>query len=286
MEPSLSSLTSSDSQHTYNVEITRRNPACFLFLIDQSSSMAQPFGTRSEVSPTLTKAAGVAQALNDLLRNLIITSSKSDGIRNYFEVGIIGYGKTVGFAWQGALAGSELVPIRDVAHHFIGVNDGVDGEPRHPVWVAPTAEGSTLMCDGIRLTHSVLESWVFRNRNSFPPVVVHITDGEATDGDPGPLLAALRELGTAHGRVILFNVHLSSNRGAAATSFPDSAAGLPDPFARMLFEQSSLLTPFMRTVAWDQKLFLTEQARAFVLNADPSLMVLALEIGTRPGKLW
>ena len=42
----------------------------------------------------------------------------------------------------------------------------------------------------------------------------------------------------------------------------------------------------MRTVAWENGLPLTDAAKAFVLNADPTLLVLALEIGTRPGKLW
>jgi hypothetical protein len=132
----------------------------------------------------------------------------------------------------------------------------------------------------------VLANWCFRNINSFPPVIVHITDGEATDGDPGPALAAIQALRTSHGSAILFNVHLSSNRGATPTSFPDEVSRLPDSFARLLFQNSSRLTPFMRTVAWENDMFLSEEARAFVLNADPSLMVLALEIGTRPGKLW
>ncbi len=54
----------------------------------------------------------------------------------------------------------------------------------------------------------------------------------------------------------------------------------------MLFERASLLTPFMRNVAWENGLYLSEQSRAFVLNADPTLLVLALEIGTRPGNVW
>jgi hypothetical protein len=54
----------------------------------------------------------------------------------------------------------------------------------------------------------------------------------------------------------------------------------------MLFHHSSLLTPHMRTVAWDHSLMVSEEARAFVLNADPTLMVLALEIGTRAGSTW
>src|SRR5437868_4812684 len=72
----------------YSAEISRTNPACFLFLIDQSRSMAQPFAGQAGKS----KAEGVADAVNRLLQNLILKCAKSDGIRDYFYVGVLGYG--------------------------------------------------------------------------------------------------------------------------------------------------------------------------------------------------
>jgi hypothetical protein len=277
-----------------NSGISRNNPSCFLFLIDQSSSMGLKFGDREE---GLTKAEGVALALNNLLRNLIITCSKSDGIRNYFDVAVIGYGERVGSAWGGPLYGRELVPIRDVSNYFARTVEKVVRVPdvngnlveqthRVPVWIEPQATGSTLMCQALKLSHDILQAWVMRNQTAHPPVMVHITDGEATDGNPAPLLEAIMDMRTANGPVTLFNVHLSSSRSSAPTSFPDNADGLPDAYSRMLFHHSSLLTPHMRTVAWDNGLMLSEEARAFVLNADPTLMVLALEIGTRAGSTW
>lgn len=275
-----------------NTEITRTNPSAFLFLIDQSSSMAEPFGEKDQYGDAPTKAEAVAQALNNLLRSLILTCSKSEGIRDYFEVSVIGYGARVGPAWGGALAGREIASISEVAQGFtrlvtrpVGAGGGSE-VIRTPVWVEPVAEGSTLMCTALEQAYQILSFWLARNPVSFPPVIVHITDGEATDGDPNPYLAALGTLGSQNGRVTLFNVHLSSRRNAVPVSFPDTDEGLPDDFARMLFRHASLLTPHMRSVAWENGMPLTERARAFVLNADPSLLVLALEIGTRPGKLW
>lgn len=284
-------------------DITRNNPSCFLFLVDQSSSMAEPFG-EDRTNPQ-TKAEGVALALNNLIRNLIITCSKSDGIRNYFDICVIGYGQTVQPLWGGALAGQDMVSIREVANNYIGMTEKVDmvddgfgfGQqvPRTtktPIWVTPTAKGSTLMCTALRYSYDILSNWLLRSATAFPPVIVHITDGEATDGDPTPYLAALAGLGNHNGRVTLFNVHLSSRRQAEPLRFPDSAdvlpkvAGRTDPYAKMLWESSSYLTPYMRNVAWENGLMLTDRSRAFVLNADPSLLVLALEIGTRPGAMW
>jgi hypothetical protein len=274
--------------------ISRNSPTCYLFVVDQSSSMAQQFGDRSE---NQTKAEGVALALNNLLRNLIITCSKSDGVRNYFHIGVIGYGERVGPAWGGALLGQELAPVGDVARYYTRVSERTHVAPdpwgnpveqttRTPVWVEPAAKGSTPMCTALALTHRIAQKWMLTNQSGVPPVVVHITDGEATDGDPAPYLASLSGLHNAVGPLTLFNVHLSSNRGAVPIQYPDSAEKLPDAFSRLLFDTASPLTPFMRTIAWDNGLLVSERSRAFVLNADPTLMALALEIGTRPGGMW
>ena len=295
-------MSSYNATAIYNSsDITRNNPSCFLFIVDQSSSMADAFGENRDNKQT--KADGVALALNNLLRNLVITCSKGDGVRNYFDVCVLGYGQTVQPAWRGALAGREIVSIRDVANNYARMSEKiepmedatgqmVETKTRQPVWIEPTAGGSTLMCAALAYGRQILSEWLARAQTAFPPVVVHITDGEATDGDPAPHLRRLMELGNHNGNVTLFNVHLSSRRAAVPLSFPDSAKDLPlvdgrtDPYAKLLWEHSSYLTPYMRTVAWESGLLLTEQARAFVLNADPSLLVLSLEIGTRPGAMW
>lgn len=47
----------------YTAEINRTNPTCFVFLVDQSSSMLEPFGGQADKQ----KADGVADAINRLL---------------------------------------------------------------------------------------------------------------------------------------------------------------------------------------------------------------------------
>ena len=72
----------------YTAELSRSNPTALIFLIDQSSSMAEPFGAQ----PEKPKAEGVADGINRLLQNLVLKCAKGDGIRDYFHVGVIGYG--------------------------------------------------------------------------------------------------------------------------------------------------------------------------------------------------
>src|SRR5215467_15914526 len=96
----------------YIAEISRVHPSCFLFLIDRSGSMSDPFSGGAEGK---SKAEGVADAINRLLQNLVIKCAKSEGVRDYFHVGIIGYGEQVGPAFVGALSGRELAPISEIA---------------------------------------------------------------------------------------------------------------------------------------------------------------------------
>ncbi len=89
----------------YSAEISRVNPTCLLFLVDQSGSMSDQFGN-SESS--LSKADQVATIVNRFLQNLVVRCAKSEGIRDYFEVGVIGYGNSVGFAFRGTLDGAGV----------------------------------------------------------------------------------------------------------------------------------------------------------------------------------
>ena len=98
---------------SYQAEISRSNPSCFLFLIDQSGSMRDSFGADSGKR----KADGVADAINRLLQNLVIKCAKTEGVRDYYNVGVIGYGHRPGPAFAGALAGASSRPCGSASAH-------------------------------------------------------------------------------------------------------------------------------------------------------------------------
>ena len=72
----------------YTADISRTNPACFLFLIDQSLSMSNPLAGQSEQ----LKMNAAADAVNRAIDNLAQRCSLGMDIRDYFDVGILGYG--------------------------------------------------------------------------------------------------------------------------------------------------------------------------------------------------
>ena len=274
----------------YNAEISRGKPSCFLFVIDQSGSMQDAVAGKS-------KAQGVADAINRLLQNLVIKCAKSEGVRDYYDVGVIGYGAKIGAAFSGELTGRDLVPISGIANaparieqRNKKVDDGagglIDQSIKFPIWFDPTANGGTPMCAALGRAHDILSTWITLNRDSFPPVVIHITDGESTDGNPTEAMTRLKSLSTSDGAVLLFNLHLSNNPNANTILFADSPSSLPDEYARVLWEGSSPLTPFMRSVAQQEHgLDLSDGAKGFVLNGDMVAIIQALDIGTRPSNL-
>jgi hypothetical protein len=133
----------------YSAEISRDNPTCILFVIDQSASMDEKM-TRGK-----SKAEFVADALNKTISTLIINCTKSDGVRNYFDIGVVGYGGSgVGPGLGGALAGGIVHPITALERSPLRIedrtrldDDGAGGvlerKIKFPVWFDPTSSGGT-----------------------------------------------------------------------------------------------------------------------------------------------
>ncbi|MDQ3757927.1 MAG: VWA domain-containing protein [Actinomycetota bacterium] len=275
----------------YSAEISRANPACFLFLIDQSESMKHPIGGGDV---PMQKAEAVADAVNRLLSELSIKCAKEDGVRDYFHVGVLGYGASVRPIFDGRLAGRDLVPLSEVAAQPARIEErerpvsGRGGRAttatrqavKVPTWFSPVAYGDTPMCGAFDKARSILASWLADHPGAFPPIVLNITDGESTDGDPSGAAEALRNLTSTDGHVLLFNLHLSSDHSDPVV-FSAVEQHLPDDYARRLFRMSSPLPEDMRNAARRHDLSLPEGARGFAFNADISSVVRFLDVGTQ-----
>lgn len=274
----------------YSAEISRNNPACILILIDQSGSMEEPFSGSQR-----RKADGVADVTNRLLQNLVVRCAREEGIRDYFHLGVLGYGVEVGPAFRGPLAGRSLVPISEIGHAPARLEertrereDGMGGlvreKVRFPIWFESVANGATPMCQALGRAAGLVGDWVRRYPEGFPPIVVNISDGQPTDGDPTAIASELRGMRTTDGEVLLLNVHLSAHQ-STPIQFPSSDAGLPDAHSRLLYKLSSPLTPGMLSAAQEEGLQAAPGARGFVFNADIISLIKFLNIGTRPSNL-
>lgn len=277
----------------YTQEISRQNKACFLFLLDQSFSMEEPLGNSSN-----RKCDELVAAINGWLQNMAIRASGDEGIKDWMDVGVFGYRTDQGAnpiiesALLGPLAGRTLVSITEIGSYPARIDtrtqyipDEETGEMiqvpcEAPVWVDPRAEGGTPMCHMLYHAHELLSAWIVEHPHSFPPIVVHISDGESQDGDPIPYAEAVKALATEDGNVLLLNCHLSMT-AADPFMFPASDQGLPDALARVLFYMSSVLPePFLRH-AMLEGFPLQPGARGMAFNADMVCLIQFLNMGTQ-----
>jgi len=220
--------------------------------------MNDPFGG----DPRFRKCEVAADSTNKLLNTLIgdcarFTEGPDMEIRHYFDVGVIGYGgpNGVGPAFtHPQLKGRELIPIPEIAENSDfeerqwKFHDGTEETIQYPVWIKAVAEKDTPMCEALQKTKQILNDWILKHRESFPPIVINITDGEVTDGTIQEMINsgnAIKALSTNDGNVLLFNVHISSS-STQVVLFPKSAREIPsDEYSQALFEISSPLTDFM-----------------------------------------
>jgi hypothetical protein len=271
----------------YSAEISRDNPTCLLFVIDQSGSMDEKMVTSK------SKADFVADVLNKTIYTVITNCTRADGVRNYFDIGVIGYGGNgIGAGLGGALSGSIIHPITDLEKSPLRVedrtrldDDGAGGvlerRIKFPVWFDATSSGGTPMCAALTKAAESIAAWCDAHPNCYPPTILHVTDGASTDGDPETIASALRQLSTTDGECLVFNVHVSTQQGETI-QFPNSDSGLADTYAKLLFRMSSVLPTHVAKLATDKGYRLAENARGFMFNADPKDIANFFDIGTRP----
>lgn len=275
----------------YQAAIQRSDPTALLFLVDQSRSMEDRMAGSER-----TKAQFVADVLNRTLANLIVRCRKSDGVRDYFNVGVLGYGgDSVTNGFHGVLSQTTLQPISVVEANPLRieerkrkVDDGAGGLveqlTKFPVWFEPKADGGTPMRAAIMAAAEALAGWCDAHPRSYPPTVLHVTDGDSTDGDPEELADTLRQFQTEDGNVLLLNLHVSSQAGQPV-QFPASENALADQYAKLLFRMSSQLPEHLVRVAQEKSIAASFESRGFMFNAEAEQIVNFFDIGTRPSQL-
>lgn len=278
----------------YTQSITRTRRTAFILAIDGSGSMAETIRFRGR---TTTKAEAVAAIANDLLFELIERARRDDGVRDYYDIALIGYGgddRVESLLPDGAetLTVTELAarrPVLRTRSEELRLPDGRIAlrETTFPQWVAPHAAGQTPMCEALRRCRDLADAWCARAENaaSFPPVVFNITDGEATDCDDEELRAVaaqIRSLGTADGNVLLINIHLAADDEGHTLFFPgaDERPG-PNRYAQLLYDCSSQMpAPFDEAIRREKGPGALPPFRGMSFNASATQLLTMLNIGS------
>ena len=147
------------TRRPYSMEISLSRKGLFVFLVDQAYSMQDPLGTTSEL-----KMDVAAQMINSWLQNMSIRASGSAGVKDWFDVAVIGYRTDlqaepiVESAFGGEFAGNDLVSIAQIAEHPVRISTGkreihdeetgetIETDINSPVWIEAVCEGGRPMC--------------------------------------------------------------------------------------------------------------------------------------------
>lgn len=279
----------------YTAIIRRTTPTAFLLLIDQSGSMGETI-VFDQIS--CTKAEAVARVVNKTLSELINRCVKGHDVYHYYDIALIGYGaaEKARLLWDGELAGKTFVSPNELAQHPKGYTDTavektirgrlVQSVEKRPYWLEPVAAGRTPMKSAFETAETLLHQWLVNHRglDCYPPTILNITDGAATDATENELLQTanrLRQLHTADGHVLVLNVHLSGAAGTP-TLFPRHTNDLPNNnYARLLYDLSSEMPArYHADIASLRREDMSQQYVGMSFNADVEALVKFMDIGT------
>lgn len=264
----------------YQATINSRNRTAFVILLDRSGSMAEKITFNGQF---VSKAEALAEVANRLIFELLCRARRSNGVRNYFDIALIGY------------AGDQLSPVIGQSKSFIPITEFEKlAQPDFaapnfalPRWITPAAEGSTPMFEALLEATEMVEEWCARpeNAQSYPPTIFNITDGEASDGDHADITEIcdrLRSCSTADGNALLINIHLATSADQRSILFPASMQELGENYyARLLYEcASEMPANYAPAIASLRGESVAARYRGMSFNASIGEVIAMMNIGS------
>jgi hypothetical protein len=236
----------------YSQEITRQHRTAFILALDRSGSMQESVRFGKKV---MSKAEAVSIIANALITELIDRCRRTDSLRNYYDVAVVGYSNDnieMLLGRDGMLSIDDLSrisPRRRTLSDEEQLSEQNSAIFQHSLdeWFTPHAEGNTPMYEAMLRVRDLAKEWCEKseNRQSFPPVVINITDGEASDCDDNELrdiCEQIKRIATDDGNVLLINIHISTDSTLPAIIFPmaEELTGA-GRYSRLLAECSSVM---------------------------------------------
>lgn len=257
----------------YSKLIGTSSPGLIMILLDQSGSMSDD-----------NKAQDASKAVNRVIYEIMLASRAGEVIKPRCYVGVIGYGASVYPIVGGTITEVAAKPSRTEQVEK-KVDDGAGGlvavKMEMPVWVEPRAENGTPMAEAFEMAYPLIEKWVRDNPNSFPPIIMNVTDGEPNSPDQTKAAASkVMSLSTSDGKALVFNAHITGTKTSAEIQLPSSASGMGNQYAKFLFDISSKIPPRLLQAAQEAGLTTQPNARGLVFNASTETLIKLLTFGS------
>lgn len=282
------------SKTPYTAQITRNNPTAFIFLVDHSVSMKKITSLYGE---EMMMSEAVARIINRQINELVLRCIKSNEVRNYYDIAVVGYGERSYSGWQGNLAGRDFVSPLELRNNpfktvktlkEIRTRKGlVTREVEESQWVEPHNDGHwTHLHKAFDHARRLLDNWMkqHQNQDCYPPTIINISDGEFNGAEKEYVLQKANELKsmfTNDGNVILFNIHISADKGLSISFPTEKEELLNNTYGKSLFEMSSLLPlRYNKDIARVRDNNSDVRHSAMAVNADMTTLIQLMDIGT------
>lgn len=282
----------------YTKKMGADSPGLIVFVLDQSGSMSVDW-PGSQLPQPVSKAEAVADILNGAIREIGARSVKGNDISPRCDMALIGYeGSNVRSQWGGALSGKDIVSIRDIVLNPLGEDDKkdeipdgrgglVEVEKKIKYWLEPKSGGGTPMGRAMAEARKMVEQWLSdpSHQRSFPPIVIHVTDGMPNDEkDAVQEAEIIRQLHTDDGNVLLISIHLPEGV-TYPMAFPVSLTDLPpnDKPASLLFAMSSIIPDEMLESAQGSQLPVKAGCKLMITNGNALIVTKLIQWGSTRG---
>lgn len=282
------------SKDAYTAQITRATPTAFLFLIDQSCSMSRTTTYNGERMPM---SEAVARIVNHQINELVLRCIKTNEVRHYYDIAVIGYGSDAYSGWQGELEGRDFVSPQELKEHpfktittrkEVRTRRGtVTKEVESVQWIDANDNGSwTHMHKAFGKAKELLEKWMeqHHDKDCYPPTIINITDGQfngTTKENMLQLSNELKSMFTNDGNVLLFNIHIVPNDQESVVFPVDKSEVESGSYGQTLYEMSSLLpTRYNEPISDIRGDEGNKRHVAMAVNADMSTLIQLMDIGT------
>ena len=271
-----------------------------IILIDQSSSMSELFFSADGEDYSV---AHTAKHITDkCLFEIMRTCVSGNEIRPYVDLAIIGYGTSIRSATPKIPMEQLPFSVTELQNSYIAKNEiddsniGDFSKPRYE-WIEEISNGSTSMLAALEKAKEITKKWIVNHPNSFPPMILNITDGMATDdlvlldryqrgtlGDISTLdlvttVKEIQKLTTTDGNVLLCNAHVSPDEMSQIT-YPTNTQNIENPLAELMFEMSSVIPSTLLETGKEMGLPIQSGSRLFLYNAEVTSLLNFLRFGT------
>ena len=283
------------SKVAYTAQITRSTPTAFIFLVDHSVSMNRKTTLYGE---EMTLAEAVARIVNNQINELVLRCIKTNEVRHYYDIAVIGYGHEVYSGWNGELEGRYFVSPEEIKNNpfkkivtreEVRTRRGTTVKEVEKVqWLQARSDGrSTYMRRAFQKAKSLLEEWMknHHDKDCYPPTIINITDGEFNGCTEDQMIQEANELKsmfTNDGNVLLFNIHIAPGTSGRIVFPTDKTELTGNRYGGVLYNLSSLLPLRYNADIARVRNDVDHDIRhtAMAVNADMSTLIQLMDIGT------